>query len=200
MFSSSTGIFGALIFALGFVAFTGYFLQAEEMYGWGKLTRMAIHTAAGFIIISTGIYTLALSLEKRVSSETPKWVFINIGIISITVTLSLLQALTAGAYILAMTIISISFIFVIGAYTFKDVVLGYEKEQAENVTLSSRLKSSLLFFQYSIQWKIIVFTIIPIALIYLVFLGYTFSSLESSSSKHEEEQLLETNITNCHIT
>ncbi|HED16048.1 MAG TPA: response regulator [Gammaproteobacteria bacterium] len=57
--SASTGIMGAIIISLGLVAFAGYLAGAETAYGWGHLTRMAIHTAFGFIVLGTGFIALA---------------------------------------------------------------------------------------------------------------------------------------------
>jgi signal transduction histidine kinase len=48
-------LFGSILFSLGIVAFFGYVLQLEAAYGWQKLTRMAIHTSFGFVILSIGI-------------------------------------------------------------------------------------------------------------------------------------------------
>jgi signal transduction histidine kinase/CheY-like chemotaxis protein/methyl-accepting chemotaxis protein len=189
---SRIGILSALIFGLGLVAFAGYFLEAEAIYGWGKLTRMAIHTAVGFIVIGIGLFTVALSLEGKKSNSLPQWVLIDIGIVLVTIVLSLWQALTAGAYIMAVTITVMTVTFGIGAYTFRLAIKDREEGPSESQDIITRLLSTLLFFQHSIQWKIIISTIIPIAIIYLLFLGIAFSSLEDSSSKHEEEQIGET--------
>lgn len=48
-------LLGSAVFALGVVAFFGYLLDLEAAYGWQSLTRMAIHTSAGFILLSIGI-------------------------------------------------------------------------------------------------------------------------------------------------
>ncbi|GEM_PF-1298579 len=47
-----------LIFAV--MALIGYITQQEGLYGWGNLTRMAIHTASGFVVLAIGmvIYNL----------------------------------------------------------------------------------------------------------------------------------------------
>jgi signal transduction histidine kinase/DNA-binding response OmpR family regulator/HPt (histidine-containing phosphotransfer) domain-containing protein len=87
------GVLGALIFGLGFVAFTGYFLGMEAAYGWGKLTRMAIHTAAGFIILGIGYMVLAWFRERIITSELPHWLPIHIGLAGCTITISIWQAL-----------------------------------------------------------------------------------------------------------
>jgi signal transduction histidine kinase/DNA-binding response OmpR family regulator/HPt (histidine-containing phosphotransfer) domain-containing protein len=87
------GVLGALIFGLGFVAFTGYFLGMEAAYGWGKLTRMAIHTAAGFILLGIGYMVLAWCRERVITSELPRWLPIHIGLAGCTITISIWQAL-----------------------------------------------------------------------------------------------------------
>jgi PAS domain S-box-containing protein len=46
---------GFLILFLGTFAFIGYFIEFEAAYGWGKLTKMAIHTAFGFMVLAIGI-------------------------------------------------------------------------------------------------------------------------------------------------
>jgi len=48
-------LLGSAVFALGVVAFFGYLLDLEAAYGWQSLTRMAVHTSAGFILLSIGI-------------------------------------------------------------------------------------------------------------------------------------------------
>ena len=42
-------ILGSLAFGLSSVAFAGYFTRLETAYGWGNLTRMAVHTSIGFL-------------------------------------------------------------------------------------------------------------------------------------------------------
>ena len=90
-------ILGAIIIGLGIVALAGYFLGVEGAYGWGNLTRMAIHTAAGFIVLGVGFVSLAWSVDCRVSPQErlPQWMPLFIGITGTTVTLVLWQALVA---------------------------------------------------------------------------------------------------------
>jgi len=52
---------GAAVVGLGMSAFTGYLIGAENAYGWGHLTRMAVHTAAGFVVLGIGLIALALA-------------------------------------------------------------------------------------------------------------------------------------------
>jgi PAS domain S-box-containing protein len=90
-----TGVVGALILGLAVVALTGYLLGLEAAYGWGKLTRMAIHTAGGFILLGIGFMALAWVKEQANTSDLSKWFSIHIGIAGCTVTVSLWQALHA---------------------------------------------------------------------------------------------------------
>ncbi|MDA3898517.1 MAG: hypothetical protein PF482_20450 [Desulfobacteraceae bacterium] len=49
-----SGITAALILALGATAFGSYLSGLHTAYGWGNLTRMAIHTSASFCILGIG--------------------------------------------------------------------------------------------------------------------------------------------------
>jgi hypothetical protein len=86
-----------VILGLGFVAFTGYFTGIETAYGWARLTRMAIHTAAGFIVLGCGFLALAWVEEKSIgpAGRVPRWLPLPIGITGTTVTIAPWQALMA---------------------------------------------------------------------------------------------------------
>ena len=56
---TATGSLGALVAVLGSIAFLGYLTGVETAYGWGRLTRMAVHTAAGFGVLGAGVFTFA---------------------------------------------------------------------------------------------------------------------------------------------
>jgi len=89
------GILGVIIVSLGTVAFFGYFTHLETAYGWGSLTRMAIHTALGFMVIGVGFMAAAWILEKERSPDLPWSAPVIIGILGITSTLTLWQAVFA---------------------------------------------------------------------------------------------------------
>ena len=88
-------ILGAIIISLGTVAFFGYFARIETAYGWGSLTRMAIHTALGFIVVGTGFVLASWIMEKRHSAFVPASTPFIIGILGITFTVTLWQAVFA---------------------------------------------------------------------------------------------------------
>lgn len=91
------GTLGIMILGLGIVAFTGYFAGMETAYGWGHLTKMAIHTALGFIILGLGLFAFAWHKETRFYRGMPIWLYLPIGIASLTITLAFWQALIAQA-------------------------------------------------------------------------------------------------------
>lgn len=92
---STIGILGAFITGLGFVALTGYYINIESAYGWGKLTRMAVHTSVGFVLLGIGIVALAWIYEQRRGRILPRSFPIIVAITGITVTVSLWQALVS---------------------------------------------------------------------------------------------------------
>ena len=50
------GLGAATVIVLGFLALVGYGAAVETAYGWGSLTRMAIHTAVGFLVLGNGLF------------------------------------------------------------------------------------------------------------------------------------------------
>ena len=92
------GVLGALIFGLGVVAFTGYFLGLETAYGWGGLTRMAVHTAVGVSTVGIGFMVLAWDKERTITLELPSWLPIHVGMAGCAITVALWQAIHAQEY------------------------------------------------------------------------------------------------------
>jgi signal transduction histidine kinase len=43
------------VFVLGSIPFIGYIMGIETAYGWGYLTRMAVHTSLCFVVLSVGL-------------------------------------------------------------------------------------------------------------------------------------------------
>jgi signal transduction histidine kinase/CheY-like chemotaxis protein len=96
------GSLGMLITGLGIVAFTGYLTGLETAYGWGNLTKMAIHTAWGFILLGIGFFSYAWGKEKKLSRGKPGWLPLPVGIVSATLTLAFWQAMTAREQIVTI--------------------------------------------------------------------------------------------------
>jgi signal transduction histidine kinase/DNA-binding response OmpR family regulator len=88
-------ILGSLTFGLSSVALTGYFTRLETAYGWGNLTRMAVHTSVGFICVTIGLLCLIWSRDIRNEIRVPRWLPVPLAVAVLTATLSLWQALAA---------------------------------------------------------------------------------------------------------
>jgi len=88
-------VLASLAFGLSTVALSGYLAQLETAYGWGNLTRMALHTSVGFILVSTGILFCVWSRDLREESWLPGWMPAPLGIGILTAAISFWQALAA---------------------------------------------------------------------------------------------------------
>jgi signal transduction histidine kinase/DNA-binding response OmpR family regulator len=88
-------ILASLAIGLSTVALSGYLAELETAYGWGNLTRMALHTSVGFIVVSSGMLCLIWSREVEAESGLPRWMPVPVAIAILTATLCFWQALAA---------------------------------------------------------------------------------------------------------
>jgi len=95
-------VLASLAFGFSAVALSGYFTGLETAYGWGNLTRMAVHTSLGFVTVSSGLLCLVWSRDLGQQSRLPDWLPVPVAVSILTVTLCFWQALAAeGARIQA---------------------------------------------------------------------------------------------------
>ena len=92
------GVLGAFVLSLGTVAFVGYVAQLETAYGWGHLTRMAVHTAGGFMDLGIGVMALAWAKRSGERLSLPDWLPVAAAIVVATVSVALWQAMLPGAH------------------------------------------------------------------------------------------------------
>ena len=90
-----SGTISSIILALGFVALFGYLVGLETTYGWGNLTRMAVHTSIGFLIIGAGI--IGYSWMKIYSQQKglDLWLAVPAGVGSMTIIIIFWQAVSS---------------------------------------------------------------------------------------------------------
>jgi len=88
-----TGVAGAILLGLSLVAFTGYLMGVETAFGWGALTRMAIHTSLGFVVLSCGFLVLTWYQGAQNTSGLINTLSVPVGIGVLTITVLLWQAL-----------------------------------------------------------------------------------------------------------
>lgn len=84
---------GSVVIGLGLIALSGYFTGIVQSYAWGQFTRMAVHTATGFLVLGTGLIALSWLDEPAGPNEAPRWLPIPVGIGGAATTLCLWQAL-----------------------------------------------------------------------------------------------------------
>ena len=100
--SLSPVVLASLTFGLGTVALSGYLMQLETAYGWGNLTRMALHTAVGFMVGSLGLLLSIWDADATDESRLPDWLPFPTAIAITTGTLCLWQALEAESQLLEL--------------------------------------------------------------------------------------------------
>ncbi len=86
------GLLGGLTFSLGIVAFFGYAAGMETAYGWGNLTRMAVHTAFGFMVLGIGLVIYAWKADAGEGKKVPYWLPVLVGLAFLTTTVLIWQA------------------------------------------------------------------------------------------------------------
>jgi signal transduction histidine kinase/DNA-binding response OmpR family regulator len=89
------GLNGSIIVAVGMATSMGFGLGSSDAFGWGNLTRLALHTAVGFWILGFGMVALAWHRETD-PARTPRWLPISVAMGVATATTGLWEALVAG--------------------------------------------------------------------------------------------------------
>jgi signal transduction histidine kinase/CheY-like chemotaxis protein len=84
-----------LALAFGTVALSGYLTGLETAYGWGWLTRMAIHTSVGFCVVSVGFLTFVWRDDLTPETLIPRWFPMTVFVGTCTAAICLWQAIEA---------------------------------------------------------------------------------------------------------
>ncbi len=84
---------GSVVIALGVIALSGYCTGIVQSYTWGQFTRMAVHTALGFVVLGVGTIAFAWRDSGAELKTAPRWLPLLVGIGAAAVTLCLWQAL-----------------------------------------------------------------------------------------------------------
>ncbi len=128
-------LLGFSILSLAVMVFCGYLFGAEPAYGWGNLTRMAIHTAFGFTILGTGILTYVWSQYKTRQSSIPVYIPVIICFLGLMFDFSTPPEVVAGIVYIPLVFCAIWFVRHSMAFVFAAVgsllnVLGYYTTEA----------------------------------------------------------------------
>jgi hypothetical protein len=91
------GLSGSIIAAAGMATCMSFALGSSDAFGWGGVTRVALHTAVGLWVLGFGILALAWHVETD-QVGTPRWLPISMAIGIATATVGLWQALIAAGH------------------------------------------------------------------------------------------------------
>jgi PAS domain S-box-containing protein len=69
---------GAAVAGIAFNTLFGYATDTEIAYGWTEHSQMAVHTAAGFLLVSVGVFARAWFLGRDELGDAPAWVAIPV--------------------------------------------------------------------------------------------------------------------------
>jgi signal transduction histidine kinase len=62
-----------VVLAIGMAAIAGYLTSAAFAYNWGSFARLSIHTAVGFIALSTGMLAIVWHRIRVRTADAPLW-------------------------------------------------------------------------------------------------------------------------------
>ena len=89
------GSAASIIISISLVAILGYVFGLPGTYGWGQLTRVAMHTAAGLGLIGTALFIIAWQMALHPRERTPRWLPVPLALGIFTGSLVLYFALDA---------------------------------------------------------------------------------------------------------
>jgi signal transduction histidine kinase len=89
--SSVLGVTGLIVAAVGGACFVGVISGTSDAFAWGNLTRVALPTAVGFLMLGIGVTAVGWKLTRPGLRE-PAWVPIGASFLVITIRVGLWQA------------------------------------------------------------------------------------------------------------
>jgi sensor domain CHASE-containing protein len=89
----AVGSLSSVVVSITIVALLGYAFRLPGTYGWGQLTRIAIHTATGLCLVGTGLFIIAWSAALYPGERAPRWLPAALGLAVFTGSLVLFFAL-----------------------------------------------------------------------------------------------------------
>jgi hypothetical protein len=102
------GLLGAMVSALGLIACLGYVTGWQAAYSWKPFTDLAVHTAAGFVVLGLGAMTYAWRPYFAVATDTASRLPVIAGVGVILLTLCLWQALLAYEHVLVRKTVALA--------------------------------------------------------------------------------------------
>lgn len=89
----AVGALSSIVISITLVALLGYAFRLPGTYGWGQLTRIAVHTATGLCFVGAGLFIIAWSTALNPGERTPRWLPVALALAVFTGSLVLFFAL-----------------------------------------------------------------------------------------------------------
>jgi signal transduction histidine kinase len=93
--SAVLGVAGLLVAAVGAACCIAVISGTSDAFAWGNLTRVAFHTALGFLLLGIGVTTVAWDMTQPGLDE-PAWVPLGASFLVVTIRVGLWQAFSFG--------------------------------------------------------------------------------------------------------
>ncbi len=142
------GLIGSAVLGLGTVATLGYVVGLEGAYGWGRFTRMALHTSLGFVALGVGLLALAWQTARHNLVRFPHWLGISSALAILTITFVFWQALAlehgventgVARNLFAVLGIALAFLF---ASTVNRVISERASKEALTAEIAEHMKTT----------------------------------------------------------
>ena len=91
--SCCVGALGSLVFSSGISVFIGYLFTSLSALGWGPLTKMAVNSATGFLILGAAFIVYAWLADRCAGYDAPCWSPILVCVFVVMTSYGLSQAL-----------------------------------------------------------------------------------------------------------
>ncbi len=128
---------GFFVLSLGLIAIAGYMQGATGAYGWAQLTRMAIHTASGFVVLAIGLIAYIWN-----GKNLAQYLGVPILLVLVILSLDLYMPLGASMGILYVGLILYSWwygqiksTFILASISTLLIILGYFASSSGDVDL-----------------------------------------------------------------
>src|SRR6202789_1286485 len=89
------GLLSSVVISLCTIGILGYVLNLPRTYGWGQLTRMALHTAGGLELLGGGLFIIAWIEGREKDGSAPRWLPVPVALGTVVASLILSLALQA---------------------------------------------------------------------------------------------------------
>lgn len=93
--SAVLGVAGLLVAAVGAACCIAVISGTSDAFAWGHLTRVAFHTALGFLLLGVGVTAVAWDMTQPGLGE-PAWVPLGASLLVVTLRIGLWQAFSEG--------------------------------------------------------------------------------------------------------